>query len=85
MAEMAAEDEISEPEEGEFVPPATTNRNRSNPHVPDSIAGIMNAAKGGAPPPRKKKVVEEESDDESGTEEEADSQSDTDTDTEPEN
>ncbi|TLS30936.1 hypothetical protein PpBr36_03704 [Pyricularia pennisetigena] len=52
----------------------------------DSIAGIMNAAKGGAPPPRKKKQVveEDESDDESGTEEEADDTSDTNTDTEDE-
>ncbi|KAJ9152075.1 Translocation protein sec63 [Pleurostoma richardsiae] len=66
-AEMAAEDEISEPEE-------------------DSLAGIMNAAKGVPPPrPRKKKVEEDDSEeDESGTEEEADDTSDTNTDTEPE-
>ncbi|KAK4216679.1 hypothetical protein QBC37DRAFT_84249 [Rhypophila decipiens] len=54
----------------------------------DSIAGIMNAAKGGAPPapkPAKKKVEsEDESDEESGTEEEADTTSDTNTDTEDE-
>ncbi|KAK3944286.1 hypothetical protein QBC46DRAFT_374902 [Diplogelasinospora grovesii] len=65
--ELAAEEEISEPEE-------------------DSIAGIMNAAKGGAPPTKpKRRKEEEESDDESGTEEEEDDTSDTNTDTEPEN
>lgn len=51
----------------------------------DSIAGIMNAAKGGAPPPpKKKKPAEEESDEESGTEEEEEDTSATNTDTEPE-
>ncbi len=51
----------------------------------DSIAGIMNAAKGGAPPKPKKKVQDDEdSDEESGTEEEADDTSDTNTDTEAE-
>jgi translocation protein SEC63 len=85
-AEMAAEDEISEPEEGEptgtrrVVPSQTTDQR------PDSLAGIMNAAKGVPPPrPRKKKVEEDDSEeDESGTEEEADDTSDTNTDTEPE-
>ncbi|KAK4138220.1 hypothetical protein BT67DRAFT_437561 [Trichocladium antarcticum] len=57
----------------------------------DSIAGIMNAAKGGAPPQPKrrklpaKKESDEESDEESGTEEEEDDTSATNTDTEPEN
>lgn len=67
-AEMAAEDEISEPDE-------------------DSLAGIMNAAKGGPPPSkpkRRKEEEEEDSDEESGTEEEADDTSDTNTDTEAE-
>lgn len=57
----------------------------------DSIAGIMNAAKGGAPPkPKKrkevapKKVESEESDEESGTDESEDDTSDTNTDTEAE-
>ncbi|KAK0623286.1 Sec63 Brl domain-containing protein [Immersiella caudata] len=58
----------------------------------DSIAGIMNAAKGGAPPnPKKRKEVKREeededddSDEESGTDESEDDTSDTDTDTEDE-
>ncbi|KAK1750693.1 hypothetical protein QBC47DRAFT_331337 [Echria macrotheca] len=48
----------------------------------DSIAGIMNAAKGGAPPKPKKRKEQSESDDESGTEESEDDTSDTNTDTE---
>ncbi|EEY16534.1 translocation protein sec63 [Verticillium alfalfae VaMs.102] len=68
-AAMAAEDEISEPDE-------------------DSLAGQMNALKGGAPPaakPRRKQVVEE-SDDESGTDDDQDDDdtSATNTDTEDE-
>ncbi|KAK3374979.1 translocation protein sec63 [Podospora didyma] len=54
----------------------------------DSIAGIMNAAKGGAPPSAKfskKRKEEEDSDDESGTEEEEDDTSSTNTDTDEEN
>ncbi|KAK4115036.1 hypothetical protein N656DRAFT_776094 [Canariomyces notabilis] len=56
----------------------------------DSLAGIMNAAKGGAPPqPKKRKPQkeeeEEESDEESGTDDEDDDTSATNTDTEPEN
>ncbi|ERS97247.1 translocation protein SEC63 [Sporothrix schenckii 1099-18] len=62
-AEMADEDEISEPEE-------------------DSIAGIMNAAKGA--PVKKAKYESDDDDDESGTEEEADDTSDTNTDTDEE-
>ncbi|KAL8388636.1 hypothetical protein RB595_009117 [Gaeumannomyces hyphopodioides] len=52
----------------------------------DSIAGIMNAAKGNAPPPRKRKKddSDDDSDEESGTEEEAEDTSDTNTDTEDE-
>ncbi|OIW32990.1 translocation protein sec63 [Coniochaeta ligniaria NRRL 30616] len=53
----------------------------------DSLAGIMNAAKGG-PPPKKKRAADEEEDseeEESGTEEEVEDTSDTNTDTEPEN
>ncbi|OAA58610.1 protein translocation complex component [Niveomyces insectorum RCEF 264] len=65
-AEMAAEDEISEPEE-------------------DSLAGIMNAAKGAPVQKSKKAASDEESEDESGTEEENDDTSETNTDTEPEN
>jgi translocation protein SEC63 len=90
--DMAAEDEISEPEEGmpscqpRAVPSHQTDRRLTR--STDSIAGIMNAAKGGAPPPRKKKAKaaeeDEESDEESGTEEEADDTSDTNTDTEDE-
>lgn len=56
----------------------------SNPHL-DSLAGIMNAAKGGPSPSKpKRRKEEEDSDEESGTEEEADDTSDTNTDTEAE-
>lgn len=50
----------------------------------DSIAGIMNAAKGGPAPKTRRKKVEEDSDDESGTDEEEDDTSATNTDTEAE-
>ncbi|KAI1432955.1 Sec63 Brl domain-containing protein [Xylaria sp. CBS 124048] len=63
-AQVAAEDEISEPEE-------------------DSLAGQMNALKGG-PVARRKANAVEESDDESGTEEEESDTSATNTDTEDE-
>ncbi|CAN8097387.1 unnamed protein product [Discula destructiva] len=66
-AQMADEDEISEPDE-------------------ESIAGLMNAARGQAPPPTKRKPAAEEdsSDEESGTDEEEADTSDTNTDTEDE-
>ncbi|KAI0016932.1 protein translocation complex component [Xylariomycetidae sp. FL0641] len=68
-AQMAAEDEISEPEE-------------------DSLAGQMNALKGGSVPgatkPKRRKEIEEESDEESGTDEEESDTSATNTDTEDE-
>ncbi|OTB08012.1 hypothetical protein M426DRAFT_317516 [Hypoxylon sp. CI-4A] len=67
-AAMAAEDEISEPDE-------------------DSLAGQMNALKGGSAPgttkPKRRKDDDSE-DDESGTEEETEDTSATNTDTEPE-
>ncbi|CAK7268373.1 secretory subunit [Sporothrix epigloea] len=63
-ADMAEDDEISEPDE-------------------DSIAGIMNAAKG-APVKKAARSHESDDDDESDTEEEADDTSDTNTDTEEE-
>jgi translocation protein SEC63 len=87
-AEIEAEDEISEPDEGMFL--------ASSPNVPmtdsdlDSLAGQMNVLKSGGisvPPPQKKKkkpAVEESSDDESNTDEEADDTSETDTDTDEE-
>lgn len=51
----------------------------------DSLAGQMQALKGGAPPPRKKKAKDEEtSDEESNTDEDVDDTSDTDTDTDEE-
>lgn len=62
---MAAEDEISEPDE-------------------DSIAGQMNALKGGVTKPRKTVDESDEEDDESGTDEEDDDTSATNTDTEDE-
>ncbi|KAI1375003.1 Sec63 Brl domain-containing protein [Hypoxylon crocopeplum] len=68
-ATMAAEDEISEPEE-------------------DSLAGQMNALKGGSATSttktKKRKDDEDSYDEESGTEEEEDDTSETNTDTEPE-
>jgi len=83
--EMSSEEEISEPEEGKLFSDAIHNHEPAN-MAPDSIAGIMNAAKGGAPPkPKKRKESEEEdSDEESGTEEEEEDTSDTNTDTEAE-
>lgn len=89
-AEMKDEEEISEPEEGEFFlaschhPPHPHNKKLTTTTT-DSIAGIMNAAKGA---PTKQRVVkdEEDSDEESGTDDdEDDDTSDTNTDTEPEN
>jgi translocation protein SEC63 len=82
-AEMAGEDEISEPEEGQcplISRHAQTVANAST----DSIAGIMNAAKGGAPPKKRRVAEEDDSEDESGTEEEEDDTSETNTDTEAE-
>lgn len=67
-ATMAAEDEISEPDE-------------------DSLAGQMNALKGGSvasTKPKRRKDDDDSDEDESGTEEEEDDTSETNTDTEPE-
>ncbi|OTA95831.1 hypothetical protein M434DRAFT_393477 [Hypoxylon sp. CO27-5] len=67
-ATMAAEDEISEPDE-------------------DSLAGQMNALKGGSvasTKPKRRKDDDDSEEDESGTEEEDDDTSETNTDTEPE-
>jgi translocation protein SEC63 len=92
-AEMEEEEDISEPEEGEFFPffPSCSRLEivmLTIIDALDSIAGIMNAAKGGAPPKRRKQVKskpeEDDSDEESGTEEEQDDTSATNTDTEPE-
>jgi translocation protein SEC63 len=88
--EMSDDDDISEPEEGEFPPLSSEMvnlRTSTDLAFQDSIAGIMNAAKGNAPPPRKRRKEEEDeedSDEESGTDEEADDTSDTNTDTEDE-
>lgn len=90
-AQMADEDEISEPDEGKSCFPP-----HSKPQLitqwlisfTESIAGLMNAARGGAvaPPTNKRKPVAEDdsSDEESGTDEEAEDTSDTNTDTEDE-
>jgi translocation protein SEC63 len=92
-AEMEEEEDISEPEEGEFFRffPSCSRLKiviLTIIDTLDSIAGIMNAAKGGAPPKRRKQVKskpeEDDSDEESGTEEEQDDTSATNTDTEPE-
>lgn len=85
-AEMAGEDEISEPEEGQ-CPVISSYLNMLEPLANafiDSIAGIMNAAKGGAPPKKRRVAEEDDSEDESGTEEEDDDTSETNTDTEAE-
>lgn len=90
-AQMEAEDEISEPEEGKcfclytFITIFYTN-GVSNA---DTIAGQMQALKTGqAPPqPRRRKPAdddEEDSDEESGTDDDANDTSDTNTDTEDE-
>lgn len=91
-AQMAEEDEISEPEEGKSTTVTLQilmERQRSLTYQSDSIAGIMNAAKGNAPPPPKRRkpaaADEEDSDEESGTDEEEAETSATNTDTEPEN
>jgi translocation protein SEC63 len=86
--EIDAEDDISEPDEGEFIPNMDIPDLDANLNT-DSLAGQMNALKTGgmsAPPPKKKKkpVQEESSDEESDTEEEADDTSETDTDTDEE-
>ena len=87
-AEIEAEDDISEPDEGKFplFKPGDSNIN----NITDSLAGQMNALKTGGltgPPPKKKKkpVAEESSDEESNTDgEEAEDTSETDTDTDEE-
>jgi translocation protein SEC63 len=88
-AEMDADDSISEPDEGEFGKRCHSSRPEDNAltFTLDSIAGQMNALKGGSAPGTtkpKRKPKEEESDDESGTEEEEDDTSETNTDTEDE-
>ena len=83
-AEIEAEDEISEPDEGEFLR-YNSLENQSLTVFTDSLAGQMNALKTGVPPPqRKKKPTVEDSSDDSNTEEEADDTSETDTDTDEE-
>jgi len=87
-AEIEAEDDISEPDEGKFplFKPGDSNIN----NITDSLASQMNALKTGGltgPPPKKKKkpVAEESSDEESNTDgEEAEDTSETDTDTDEE-
>jgi translocation protein SEC63 len=80
--EIEADEEISEPDEGELLQDRF-HITGTNLEV-DSLAGQMHTLKGGAPPKRKKKVVEESTDDESNTDEEVDDTSDTDTDTDTE-
>jgi translocation protein SEC63 len=87
-AEIEAEDDISEPDEGKFplFKPGDSNIN----NITDSLAGQMNALKTGGltgPPPKKKRkpVADESSDEESNTDgEEAEDTSETDTDTDEE-
>lgn len=90
-AQMQDEDEISEPDEGKSYFSENEEILLSAQKLirdSDSIAGIMNAAKGNAPPPPRKRPAaanDDDSDEESGTEEEEDDTSATNTDTEPEN
>lgn len=83
-AAMAAEDEISDPEEGRIshilggVRPASLDSGFANGFVVDSIAGQMSALRGG--PVKRSPVVDS---DESGTDDDDDT-SDTNTDTEDE-
>jgi translocation protein SEC63 len=87
-AEIEAEDDISEPDEGKF--PLYTPRYSNIHNITDSLAGQMNALKTGGltgPPPKKKRkpVADESSDEESNTDgEEAEDTSETDTDTDEE-
>lgn len=85
-AQMEAEDEISEPEEGMFYNDTMSHRNNANQVCTDSLAGQMQAMKTGEAPPRRRKqqVEEDDSDDESGTDDDANDTSDTNTDTEDE-
>lgn len=87
-AEIEAEDDISEPDEGTPIPPFKVQKHITDLNL-DSLAGQMNALKTGSlsgPPPKKKKkaAVEESSDEESNTDEEVDDTSDTNTDTDEE-
>lgn len=85
-AQMTAEDEISEPDEGTFARAIKSKEKEANNLIIDSLAGQMHALKTGqAPPPSKRRQQESDSDEESGTDdEEEDDASDTDTDTEDE-
>jgi translocation protein SEC63 len=85
-AEIASDDEISEPDEGMSFLPNSPGMEDNSSSLLDSLAGQMNALKtgglSGAPTPRKKKVVADTSDDSDiDTDEEEASDTDTDTDT----
>lgn len=83
---MAAEDEISEPDEGKNSVNYDLVEFEAN-NNPDSLAGQMNALKGGSAPGTtkpKKRVDDSSEEEESGTEEEVDDTSETNTDTEDE-
>ncbi|KAK7969851.1 Sec63 Brl domain-containing protein [Apiospora saccharicola] len=83
---MAAEDEISEPDEGKNSVNYDPVAFKANQNL-DSLAGQMNALKGGSPPGTtkpKKRVDDSSEEEESGTEEEVDDTSETNTDTEDE-
>lgn len=85
-AEMKADDEISEPDEGVLSPNVIdmlSLKELLTHLIIDSLAGQMHALKtGSAPQPSKKKI--EESDDESSTDDDQNDTSDTNTDTEDE-
>lgn len=86
-AQMTAEDDISDPEEGmpslllPVLPKLAPKFNLTNETLVDSIAGQMSALRGGSV---KKSPVSGDSDDESGTDDGDDDTSDTNTDTEDE-
>lgn len=87
QAEADEDDEISEPDEGEFSRDSFTLKGKMLIYELDSIAGQMQTLRSGQAPKKKKKRAagdesEEEDSDESGTDdEEEESETDTDTDT----
>lgn len=83
-SQAAEEDDISEPEEGNYLREPTTMYIEAN-HYTDSLAGQMNVLRGnGAPPTKPKRSSDSSEDEESGTDEEEVDTSDTNTDTEDE-
>jgi translocation protein SEC63 len=81
-AEMKAEDEISEPEEGKFESHSLSSKQYAN-KISDSLAGQMHVLKTGQTPKARRRDSDD-SEEESGTDEEEEDTSATNTDTEDE-